>query len=209
MAYNDIFSKNIEKYWKNEGCNNRMQKYYKFSNMLKIINKNLKYILLLFLIVISTITIFELSSGNYITLITNDKSEFALIIDIIKTYLIICLAGLISYIISIRFNLLKDTNIENFINKFLISVPMYYLLLIYIVQMNGLILVLMILMIYLLIININYLFMKKINYLYDVSIGKAQNGSESSLDDIDVIVVPEVKNKFKKEKENKKYARKR
>ena len=82
-AYNDIFSKGIEEYWKNEGCNSRMQKYYKVSTIIKGINNVLKHLMILVLIIIAILTIFKLSTGLYYEDITGGEKGLLLVMDVI------------------------------------------------------------------------------------------------------------------------------
>ncbi len=205
--YNDIFSKGIESYWKNEGCNSRMQKYCKISKILDKINYILKYLMMFILISISIITIFKLSSGAYYEDITNGKSGLILILDVIPTLMGIIIAGLVAYIISIRFNILENNNMEKYMFKFIIAIPLYYLVLIYITKMDKLLLVFAIIMLYLLIVNVNHLLSHRVKYLYNIAIGG--DNSKNKLSDVNVVFEAVVKNDNKKEKENKRNARKR
>lgn len=209
MMYNDILGKGIEEYWKNEGCNSRMQKYYKTSVVLKSFNNILKYLMIFVLIIISILTIFKLSTGLYYEDITGGEKGLLLVMDIIPKLMAIIIAGQVAYIISIRFDLLKDKSIEHYMFKFIIAIPLYYLILIYMSKMDGLLLISILVIFYLLIVNLNHLLMNRIIYLYNISTGNNKQKNEVEEKDVDVVFEAVLKNRDKKEKEKKRNARKR
>ena len=59
-----------------------MQKYFKFANLLDSINVVLKYIMIICLNIIATMTIFKLSSGIYLTEMVKETTTLT-VMDII------------------------------------------------------------------------------------------------------------------------------
>ena len=71
IAYNDIFGKNIEEYWRNEGNNKRMQNYYKFAKLLLNFRYLLSVVICVYIIWLSLNTLTRLILGFNICTITN------------------------------------------------------------------------------------------------------------------------------------------
>ena len=186
-----------------------MQKYYKVSIILKGINNVLKHLMILGLIIIAILTIFKLSTGLYYEDITGGAKGLLLVMDVIPKLMGIIIAGQLAYIISIRFDLLEDKSIEHYMFKFIIAIPLYYLIVIYMSKMDGLFLISMLVIFYLLIVNLNHLLINRLTYLYNVSTGNDKRSSETQEKEVDEVFEEVLKNNDNKEKENRRNARKR
>lgn len=197
--YDDIFSKGIEHYWKNEGCNSRMQKYKKLSTNLEGFNEAVKYLVIIALMIIATISIFMIAKGSYVNLIYDTDSLSVLILEVIQDFLEIMVVGSLAELILIRLG--RNVDSKEYTKKLVISLPLFYLVYLYVFLTFNFEPVILLAIVYLLVINASQILISRINYLYDVASGIEEVNEE-------IIEVPEVNKKNKNKKGEKKNARK-
>ena len=175
MVYNDIFGKNIEKYWKSEGNNKRMRCYYsiaKFLDKLKIV---LSILVLLYMICLAFNTIRSLLMGFNscvgLNCIFNDSKMIEY--DIFHTcYTFLMLSVLCVFICSFNHNITKRMDI-NMVIIFIILLPTVYLIVFgFKYQINNIIVYFSTLFICICSILIIHVINNRIFYLYEIATGK-------------------------------------
>lgn len=188
-----------------------MQKYFKFANLLDSINVVLKYIMIICLNIIATMTIFKLSSGIYLTEMVKETTTLT-VMDIIFQQGGFIVIGCLYFVLGLRYGKRNKDNFGKIMYKVLYGMPMYYLIYLNMCLMDGLTGIMIFLILYLIIVNINFLISKRIKELYNVATGNiGTEEHEKELEEVDVVFTKqEVENKDnKKGRGDKKYARKR
>lgn len=179
-AYNDIFGKGVKEYWKYEGCNKRMQKYQKISKFLKYLNQFLKFSMLLFYLIIATITILKLSNGVY--KIVNEGE--GTILCFIRDYMsFVAVSSCVCFVLD-RLGI-SSLDIKDFIKKMIISLPLIYLVKLNINLFNGTTVVLLVTSTYLMYLMFSYFITSNIDELSNIATGKIIYDDKTELKQIE------------------------
>ena len=176
-----------------------MQKYFKFANLLDSINVVLKYIMIICLNIIATMTIFKLSSGIYLAEMVKETTTLT-VMDIIFQQEGFIVIGCLYFVLGLRYGKLNKDSFGKIMYKVLYGMPMYYLIYLNMCLMDGLTGIMIFLILYLIIVNINFLISKRIKELYNVATGNiGTEEHEKELEEVDVVFTKqEVENKDNK-----------
>lgn len=203
MAYNDIFGKNTTEYWYNEGCNKRMQKYKKVSNILIILQYilGLVFVLYLFWLALESLAHLQIGFNLCDKIICKDYLTIKMLLkDMISKlycYLTCCIMALILYHRYI--GNLDVKKIYKWTVLFILICPLLILININFMIYSTKLLTFFISTMFIFIIFFINCLKNKINFLYDVSVGNfIQKESKE-----EVSVVKENKKEFKEKKRRK------
>ena len=199
--YNDIFSDGIENYWKEEGCNIRMQKYYKLSNILKSLRYWLSIAIVLFLVFMSTQMIVVLIKGISL------PAEFIdeVVCDVLPFYSISFSMLLMFLSTLVMFRKISFADLKNYMGHFIYMMPMFYLILLNMRYLGTQWIVIIAFFLYLILSIIVRLLSERITELYEIATGEKDEVDDNKKEVNEV----EVKMENKKRKGENKNARKR
>lgn len=203
MAYNDIFGKNATEYWYNEGCNKRMQKYKKVSNILIILQYILGLIFVLYLFWLALKSLAHLQIGFNLCdkIICKESLTIKMLLNDMAGKLY-CYLTCYLMVIILYHHYIGNLNIKKIYKYtvlFILICPLLILININFMIYSTKLLTFFISTMFIFIIFFINCLKNKINFLYDVSVGIfIQKESKE-----DVSVVKENKKEFKEKKRRK------
>lgn len=173
MAFNDLFRSDAQKYWKNEGNNKRMQKYYRIAGILKTIEYIFTISLFIYFTFLSTQMLIDLLNNATLSNILNDKFiRTNILINNLLIFYSIIFAIFVSILICL---LIKGkvgvAEIKRNIIIIIFLMPTIYLMFLSLQFPSNLIISILVLIIYNLLIHVINFLNNKIVSLYEIAIG--------------------------------------
>lgn len=177
MAYNDIFGKEVDKYWKYEGNNKRMQNYHKIGKVLEKVNFILKWIAFFYFLGLATFMLMNLIRGISLPRYVN-LSNYELIMDIIESYLVCLIGGQWLHLVD-KLLKIESHSYEESSKRAMIAMPLAFLIHLYCNYCpTGAVIMLIFIAVYILVSYTNSILVRKIKYLYGVATGQEELRNE-------------------------------